>query len=565
MILIDLLRRIPLSVRVPAAPLLILALTVLLLVLANRQSEQAVIGIDRIHQQAADERVQISDLLAVSYQAHADVARHLALVDSGTSEARLREIRAIIAADMTRARADLVLLRGGMARALIAEVEQRFAAYAEAVTQMNEMAESDRLIAIPLLTHVDQQFNALVERILAAQQAIHQAARDAAERQRTATRAAADGFLLTAALAVGLFFVLILLVVRSITAPLRRLIGEMRAIADGELQTPVEGLAAQDEIGAMARALDVLKAHTHEAQRLREAQRQVEAETEAVKQAALAQMAETIEQQVGAVVDAVARQTETMSSCAVAMEQSAARVLDTATSVASASGQSLSNAQTVAAAADQLSVSIGAIAGQVEHAAGVTRQATEAATDARRTMASLAESVAQINQVAGLIADIAAQTNLLALNATIEAARAGEAGKGFAVVANEVKHLANQTGRATDDIARQVGEIRAITGTTVASVEAVRGAIAEVGTITETIAAAVRQQGAATSEIARNVQQSSEAAMLVTSQIVAVSKEANGTGAQAGEVRAVAQTVVSSVESLRQAVVRAVRQALAGG
>jgi len=565
MILIDLLRRIPLSVRVPAAPLLILALTVLLLVLANRQSEQAVIGIDRIHQQAADERAQISDLLAVSYQAHADVARHLALVDSGTSETRLREIRATIAADMTRARADLAVLRGGMAHALIAEVEQRFAAYAEAVTQMNEMAESDRLIAIPLLTHVDQQFNALVERILAAQQAIHQAARDAAEGQRTATRAAADGFLLTAALAVGLFFGLILLVVRSITAPLRRLIGEMRAIADGELQTPVEGLAAQDEIGAMARALDVLKAHTHEAQRLREAQRQVQAETEAVKQAALTRMAETIEQQVGAVVDAVARQTETMSSCAVAMEQSAARVLDTATSVASASGQSLSNAQTVAAAADQLSVSIGAIAGQVEHAAGVTRQATEAATDARRTMASLAEAVAQINQVAGLIADIAAQTNLLALNATIEAARAGEAGKGFAVVANEVKHLANQTGRATDDIARQVGEIRAITGTTVASVEAVRGAIAEVGTITETIAAAVRQQGAATSEIARNVQQSSEAAMLVTSQIVAVSKEANGTGAQAGEVRAVAQTVVSSVESLRQAVVRAVRQALAGG
>ncbi|MBC7908547.1 MAG: HAMP domain-containing protein [Rhodospirillaceae bacterium] len=559
----DVLRKTSLTTRVSVAPFLVLALTVALLFLAERQADSALKAIDAIHIAAAEQRARIGDLLAIAHQVHSDVSRHLALVESGTSEAKLAEIRKAIDVNMAKARGRVGDLKGGAAGDIIADVDSRYANYAKAVAQMNDMAQSDRLIAIPLMSHVDKQFAELSGRIVAAQEAIIADAMQDADTTRADNQAATRRFWLAVAAVLALFVVVTTLVVRSITKPLSHLTHAMGAIAKGELDTAVEGTDARDEVGHMARALDVFKANSKEAQRLRDHQQIMAAEAEAEKSRALAAMAHTIELETSAAVNQVASHTQSMSGRAEEMEASASRVLGKAATVAAAAEQSLSNAQSVASAAEELTASINEIGTQVQHSSSVTRRAVETAGEAQRTMSALAEAVARISDVAGLIADIAGQTNLLALNATIEAARAGDAGKGFAVVANEVKNLAAQTGKSTEEITKQIGEIRSVTDLTVSSVKAVIEAIGEVGHISESIAAAVEEQGAATMEIARNIIQTTAAAQEVSTHIAEVSEEASGTGAHASEVRGVAGQVASGVDALRHVLVEVVRQSLA--
>jgi methyl-accepting chemotaxis protein len=206
--------------------------------------------------------------------------------------------------------------------------------------------------------------------------------------------------------------------------------------------------------------------------------------------------------------------------------------------------------QTVAAAAEELSASIGEISRQVHQSSKITGQAV---TETQRTdtiVRALAEGADKIGKVMELIADIAGQTNLLALNATIEAARAGDAGKGFAVVASEVKSLATQTARATEEIGVQVSQIQAATKEAVGAIEGISTTIQEVSKIAASIAAAVEEQGAATAEIARNVQQTAQAAQDVTVNISGVSRASSETGAAAGQVLSAAGDLSNQAENL---------------
>jgi methyl-accepting chemotaxis protein len=204
----------------------------------------------------------------------------------------------------------------------------------------------------------------------------------------------------------------------------------------------------------------------------------------------------------------------------------------------------------VAAAAEELTASIGEIGRQVAQSSKITSKAVD---DAKRTdtiVRALAESAEKIGNVVGLITDVASQTNLLALNATIEAARAGDAGKGFAVVASEVKNLANQTGKATEEIDAQITHIQAATKEAVEAIRGISATIEEVSAISTTIAAAVEEQGAATAEIARNVQQTTQAAQEVTVGISGVSQAASETGEAAGHVLAAASDLSKQAEQL---------------
>ncbi|KJB94544.1 globin-coupled sensor protein [Skermanella aerolata] len=274
---------------------------------------------------------------------------------------------------------------------------------------------------------------------------------------------------------------------------------------------------------------------------------------------ALRAMAETVEQEARAAVEKVAVHTNGMARDAVGMATSAERVGENSRSVAAAATQALLNAQTVASATEELAASIREITAQVAHSGAVTRRAVESGERTQATIGSLSQAVGKIDEVVKLINAIAGQTNLLALNATIEAARAGDAGKGFAVVAQEVKNLANQTARSTEEITRQIGEIQSVTASAVTAVEEIGLTIGEIDRVSGAIAAAMEEQAAATQEISRNVSETTEAAQEVSNRISEVSSEVLQTGIQAGQVKTNSGEVAVSIEELRRVLVRVVR------
>lgn len=362
--------------------------------------------------------------------------------------------------------------------------------------------------------------------------------------------------ILGAAISLWAAFSILVQVIR----PLKRLTAAMEMIAAGDWSAAIPVYRGQDEIGAMRRALQILKEAGQEAQRLRGQQDSDRAAAEELRKRTLREMAEKIELETRRAVDTVANRTGSVSENADAVSQSALRAQENAAEVAGAAQQALSNAQTVAAATDQLSASIHEINSQVNQANTVSRQAVEQGEAAQATIASLSAAVAKIGEVADLISGIAAQTNLLALNATIEAARAGEAGRGFAVVAGEVKNLATQTAVSTGEIARQIGEIEQTTRLAVASVKAIDATIKTMDQTSSAIAAAMEEQSAATTQIAQNVGQTAQAAQAVAERIVKVSSEVSLASERMGVMRTAAEDVKDGITGLRSVLVRVVRE-----
>ncbi|HET7881687.1 MAG TPA: methyl-accepting chemotaxis protein [Acetobacteraceae bacterium] len=280
-----------------------------------------------------------------------------------------------------------------------------------------------------------------------------------------------------------------------------------------------------------------------------------------VRRETVDQMAQTIEQEAGAAVEKVAEHTTAMARDADAMAASAERVSANAEHVSGAADQAMKNAQVVASASEQLAAAIHEVSSQVEHASSVARGAAAKGAEAQQTIGSLSEAAGRIGAVVRLIADIAAKTNLLALNATIEAARAGEAGKGFAVVAGEVKALASQTAKATEEISQQISGLRGATDAAVGAVADIGHILDEVAQVAVSVAAAIEEQNSATKEIARNVAESGAAIQEVTCRIADVSGEARTTGEQAAQLRVVSGTLAGDITQLRGALVKTVRTA----
>ncbi len=321
-----------------------------------------------------------------------------------------------------------------------------------------------------------------------------------------------------------------------LTKPLSQLTGRMKVIADGDYDVDVPAINYKDEVGDMARAVEILKQKGKEAEDLKIQQEEAERKAVQEKKEAMEMLANNFEGSVGKIITNVSAAVEELSRTAEGMSDIAKRTSDASGEVSSAATIAAQNVDTVASAAQELTASITEISEQVSQSSKIARESVERANETSETVGALSEVATKVGEVIGLINDIAEQTNLLALNATIEAARAGEAGKGFAVVATEVKNLAAQTTQATEEITVQIEKIQGSTKDTVNAVSTMRESIGKMDEIATSIATAVEEQSAATNEIARNVQETSSATQNVTENISKVSKDADETGEAAGQV-----------------------------
>ena len=338
---------------------------------------------------------------------------------------------------------------------------------------------------------------------------------------------------------------------RGLARPIVALQGAMRAITSGNHDVVVPGADRRDEIGSMARAVEVFKDSLIETGRLRAAQEDQRIASETERRNAVLALAERFESGVGGIVNAVGSASTELRSTAENMARTAEEATQQTATVAEASEEASANAQAVAAAIEELNASISEIAQQVNESAQVAGHAAKQANDTNAEVQGLAMAAQKIGDVVKLISEIAEQTNLLALNATIEAARAGEAGRGFAVVASEVKALASQTSKATDEISAQVGSIQSATRTSVEAIDGITRTISKVNEIASAIASAVEEQGAATREIAHNVSQAAKGTGEVSANIVGVRDAARETGIAADQVVSSAAELSQNGETLK--------------
>jgi len=337
---------------------------------------------------------------------------------------------------------------------------------------------------------------------------------------------------------------------RNVTQGLARLRVAMSSLASGSLDVQVDGTERGDEIGDMARTLLVFQEKMSETERLRIAQEAAKQSTAIEQQAARVRIAEDFEARVGAMVRHVAMAATQLKGQAAALATTAESTKSQVSAVAAASEQTSVNVQTVASATDELSASVEEIGRQVTESAHIAGKAVDEARKIDSTVQSLANDAQKIGDVVTMIQNIAGQTNLLALNATIEAARAGDAGKGFAVVASEVKSLANQTAKATTDIAAQIAAIQNATTGTVTAIRGIIDTIVEINNIASAVAAAVEEQGAATKEISRNVGEAAMGTQVVSSNILGISGATTETREAASRMLGAATNLSAQTDSL---------------
>lgn len=365
--------------------------------------------------------------------------------------------------------------------------------------------------------------------------------------------------LLTSVIGVGIGVVLAWFLGNAIAGKILAITTAMKKVADGDLQTEVPFTDQQDEVGAMAAALLVFKDNSAEAERLRGEQAKAAEQTEIERKRLLIEVADNLDDKVGGIAVGLAGAAEEMTTTAQSLTAIANQTNAKSTEVTEVSKNTMENVQAVSAGTEEMSQSIREIQEMTAKSTDVTRSATEETEHTSEIIDGLASSVDRISNVLTLIGDIANQTNLLALNATIEAARAGDAGKGFAVVASEVKSLADQTGKATEEIANDVAAVEDAMVNAKNAMEKVSATIVSMSEITNSVAAAIEQQGAATTEIAERSDATAVDAKAVGGMASELNQAASEAQSAAGTVLEASQEMATNADDLRKQVVEVVQ------
>ncbi len=425
-------------------------------------------------------------------------------------------------------------------------------------------AFENRKKAIELLPDFNQRFSALEETMEAASEAIEGAAADANKRAETISNFAHLAMIAALLIAISVGVAITGFMWRSLAQPLIQLAGVIRHLAQGDSDVVISETTRKDEIGDMMRATIIFRDNAVDSKRLQLEQEDQKRRAEEAQRIAMNEMADAFDASVGGVIETVSSAATELNTSARMMAEVSEKTSSQASGAVAASEQATANVQTVAAASDELSQSISEISQQISRASEISKQAVSQVSQTSEQMAALAMTADKIGEVIKMISDIAEQTNLLALNATIESARAGEAGKGFAVVANEVKSLANETAKATEEIVQQVEEIQSATKQAVISMDGIGKVIGELDETSVVISTAVEEQGATTREIARNVEEAATGTAEVTDNVTGVTQSTQEVDTASSQVLSAASKLSEQSDLLKGEVSKFIDQVRTG-
>jgi methyl-accepting chemotaxis protein len=442
------------------------------------------------------------------------------------------------------------LAEGPENQANLRALKERITSFATIAAELAAAAKDygDTDTKVQQARKLSDEMNALVEKATAAATQSAEARKlDAAS--LTAHMSAID-------LGIGLFVIAMLggaavFGAISIGRPIRRIGEVLIQLADGNKNVDVPYTIRGDEIGDNARAAEAFKEKLIRIEQMEVKQKQEERQAAEQRKTEMQKLANEFQGAIGAIVDTVSSASTELEAAAGTLTQTAETTEHLSTTVAAASEKASDNVNSVAAASEELASSVNEIARQVQQSSKIASEAVKQAEKTNARITELSQAGGRIGDVIKLITGIAEQTNLLALNATIEAARAGDAGKGFAVVAHEVKALAGQTAKATDEISAQIADMQAVTEDSVSAIKEIGGTIAHISEIASAIAAAVEEQGATTQEISRNVQQAARGSAEVAANITNVNRGASETGSASSQVLRSAQSLSSESNRLK--------------